>query len=69
MAPRTRLDEEDEKEDAKPAEPQFFTAVPQLANWLPVGVRSSFWRAACLNKLGQFGKLSGMAGPLASGRS
>jgi len=29
MAPRTRLDEEDEKSDAKAPEPQFFTAVPQ----------------------------------------
>jgi ATP-dependent Clp protease, protease subunit len=29
MAPRTRLDEEDEKPDTKAPEPQFFTAVPQ----------------------------------------
>ena len=29
MAPRYRLDEEEEKPDAKSPEPQFFTAVPQ----------------------------------------
>jgi ATP-dependent Clp protease protease subunit len=29
MAPRFRLDDEDEKPDAKAPEPQFFTAVPQ----------------------------------------
>jgi ATP-dependent Clp protease protease subunit len=29
MAPRYRLDDEEEKPDVKPPEPQFFTAVPQ----------------------------------------